>query len=498
MQHRFDVFDEVFAERFFCRAFRPDPVPHGDIEKIVSLARRVPSWCNAQPWQFVITRGAETDAFRSALMHAVETTGHAPPDISFPEKCTGVYQDRRRTCGFQLYEAVGIARADRAGRTAQMMRNFTLFDTPHVGIITSATELGPHGALDCGGFVTAFTVAAQSLGVATIPQAVLASYAPFLRDYFDLGNDRIVLCAISFGYADPDDAANQFRTDGSGSTISSTGADERTRQRRSTCPDLRGQGGHRHDPRRRGHRPVPGGAALNSARAVARRGVHTAFSGAIGQNALGEVLMQDAISAGVDMRCCLRGPAETTLPPWPAAQAILLGGFSLFHPPATEVFAWRALALPTGVALYLDLNIRPAVIEDEPAYRARLDQLMRAATIIKVSDEDEDLDWLGATADRLAPSALVLHTWGAKGTIARIGMYKTHIPAPQTDVVDTVGAGDVFNAAWLAFGLRAGQLVPRERLRLDAALRYAVTTASLSTTRPGATGPNHEEITCAL
>ena len=212
MSDAYDTMDAVFAARFSCRAFTSDPVPQSDIERIVSLARRVPSWCNAQPWQLVITSGEETDRFRTALQDEVAAAGHLP-DIPFPENYSGVYQDRRRTCGFQLYESVGIDRGDRAGRTAQMLRNFALFDAPHVAIVTSPAELGPYGALDCGGFVTAFTTAAQALGIASIPQAAIASYAPFVHRYFDIGEDRLVLCAISFGYADMDDPANAFRTD---------------------------------------------------------------------------------------------------------------------------------------------------------------------------------------------------------------------------------------------------------------------------------------------
>lgn len=203
--------DDLFAGRFSCRAFRPDPVPRAVIEQIVATARRVPSWCNAQPWQMTITSGAETDAFRAAMVEEALTGSH-DPDLPFPTGYSGIYRDRRRTCGWQLYEAVGVEKGDREGSARQMMENFSLFGAPHCAIVTSPAELGSYGALDCGGFVTAFTLAAQAAGVASIPQAALASYAPFLHRYFDIPGDRLVLCAISFGYADPDHPANAFRT----------------------------------------------------------------------------------------------------------------------------------------------------------------------------------------------------------------------------------------------------------------------------------------------
>lgn len=204
--------DALMAARYSCRAFRPDPVPRGVIESIVSAACRVPSWCNAQPWQMAITSGAETETLRAALAAELPEAAQRP-DIPFPTGYSGVYQDRRRACGWALYEAVGVQKGDREGSAAQMMRNFTLFDAPHCAILHSPAELGAYGALDCGGFVTAFTLAAQAAGVASIPQAALASYAPLLHRHFGIGADRLILCGISFGYADPDHPANGFRTD---------------------------------------------------------------------------------------------------------------------------------------------------------------------------------------------------------------------------------------------------------------------------------------------
>ncbi len=203
--------DDLFSRRYSCRGFRPDPVPRPVIEQIVATARRVPSWCNAQPWQVAITSGAETDAFRQALVEETRT-GSPAPDLPFPTGYSGIYRDRRRTCGLQLYEAVGVEKGDRAGSARQMMENFSLFGAPHCAILSSPAELGAYGALDCGGFVTAFALAAQAAGVATIPQAAVASYAPFLHRWFNIPEDRLVLCAISFGYADPDHPANGFRT----------------------------------------------------------------------------------------------------------------------------------------------------------------------------------------------------------------------------------------------------------------------------------------------
>ena len=209
--NQIDTLTDLLTARYSCRAFKPDPVPRAVIGRIVRTARHVPSWCNAQPWQLTVTEPAETDRFRAGLQAAVEIDTPAL-DIGGPTGYSGVYADRRRACGWQLYEAVGVQKGDRAGSGAQMMRNFALFDAPHVAIVSSPRELGSYGAMDAGGFVTAFTLAARALGVDTIAQAAVASYAGFIRRHFDLPEDRLILCAISFGYSDADHPANSFRT----------------------------------------------------------------------------------------------------------------------------------------------------------------------------------------------------------------------------------------------------------------------------------------------
>lgn len=93
------------------------------------------------------------------------------------------------------------------------MRNFDLFDAPHCAILSSPRELGPYGAMDCGGFVTAFTLAAQAAGLASIAQAAVATYAPILHELLQIPEDRVILCGLSFGYANHEHPANSFRTD---------------------------------------------------------------------------------------------------------------------------------------------------------------------------------------------------------------------------------------------------------------------------------------------
>jgi nitroreductase len=203
----------LLDSRWSCRAFRPDPVPRAEIARILDLARRSPSWCNTQPWHVHVTAGEGTARFRDALRAEIGRQPQEAPDIAFPEVYAGVYQERRRVSGRQLYASLGIEKGDRVASGRQMLRNFDLFDAPHVAIVTTERVLGTYGAVDCGIFVSNFLLAAHSRGVASIPQAALATQAPLIRRHFGLPEGRQVLVGISFGYADAGHPVNSYRTD---------------------------------------------------------------------------------------------------------------------------------------------------------------------------------------------------------------------------------------------------------------------------------------------
>jgi len=201
----------LLSSRFSCRAYRPEAVPRATISEILRLAQRTASWCNSQPWQLTITSGAGIDRFRAAYCQQVLDHA-AAPDFDFPKEYPGVYLERRRECGYQLYRAVGIAREDREATVHQLMENYRFFGAPHVAIITTEASLGVYGALDCAAYAANFMLAAHSLGVASITQAALAAHPQFIRQHFALPQNRLVVCGISFGFADPQHPINQFRT----------------------------------------------------------------------------------------------------------------------------------------------------------------------------------------------------------------------------------------------------------------------------------------------
>ncbi|MFZ7092257.1 nitroreductase [Primorskyibacter sp. 2E233] len=211
IQSETDAFGALLRRRFSCRAFLPGPVPRDVVDAALADAQHVPSWCNSQPWQVHACGAEETERLRAALFQHVTEASHCP-DIPFPEAYEGAYKDRRRECGWQLYDAVGVTKGDRAASAAQMRENFRFFGAPHFILITTPKKLGTYGVLDCGAFLTAVLLAFEARGIGAVPQAAVASYSPFMRDWFAVPDDHDVLVGISFGYADMDHPANNFRT----------------------------------------------------------------------------------------------------------------------------------------------------------------------------------------------------------------------------------------------------------------------------------------------
>ena len=212
MQQSYDNLRLLLNSRYSCRAYKKQEVSEKDIREIISTASRVPTWCNAQPWEVLITRGEATEKLSQLLIESTKTQ-QINPDFNWPTQYVGQYAQRRRQCGYQLYESIGIQKEDKKRRKEQMMLNYKFFGAPHVAIITSESDLGPYGSMDCGGFIAAFTIVAQAKGIATIAQASITGYAQTIRKYFQIPKNRLIQTAISFGYSDDLHPINHFRTE---------------------------------------------------------------------------------------------------------------------------------------------------------------------------------------------------------------------------------------------------------------------------------------------
>jgi nitroreductase len=215
-QASIDVLEKLLRERYSVRAFKPEAVPRETIERVLTAAQRTASWCNSQPWQVVIASGEAKEKFRKAIYAEAASGAAQDGDFEFPREYRGVYLERRRESGFQLYNTLGIARGDKAAYARQALENYNFFGAPHVAVIHTDEALGVYGAIDSGAYVSNFVLAAQALGLGTIAQAALARHSGMIRRHFALPDDRRVVCGISFGFADHAHRINSYRTSRAG------------------------------------------------------------------------------------------------------------------------------------------------------------------------------------------------------------------------------------------------------------------------------------------
>ena len=191
----------------------------------------------------------------------------------------------------------------------------------------------------------------------------------------------------------------------------------------------------------------------------------------------------------------------------PDVSALYLGGISLACEPSAHAYIALLKAEGAHRPVMIDPNIRPGLVDNMPAYRSRLEGAIRLADLVKVSDED--LEWLvpgpssvksKATALlELGPAAVIL-TRGAEGATGHLKSgAEIQVPAVRAKVVDTVGAGDTFNAGVLAQLFDAGNLTKTaisdiSPKALQSAVEYGAKVAAITVTRAGANPPWRSEV----
>lgn len=203
--------DETIRTRRSVRGFWTDrPVPKSVILEALELAQWSPSNCNVQPWRVFIASGAARDRVRTSLIRAA-TGGEGPRPSSTIETFKDEYRKLQIACAVEMYGHMGIGREDGAGRMRAHLRNYELFDAPHVAIVCMKKEFGVGVALDVGMWVQTFMLALWARGVGSCAQASLRLYPQVLQTELGVPDDLQVLCGISFGYEDPDVPANRTR-----------------------------------------------------------------------------------------------------------------------------------------------------------------------------------------------------------------------------------------------------------------------------------------------
>jgi fructokinase len=287
-------------------------------------------------------------------------------------------------------------------------------------------------------------------------------------------------------------------------------------------------------------RPVAGGGPFNTAIAFGRLDVAVGFLGVISRDAYGQMLAQQLVDAGVDMSLVrwsdaptpqavvhpghdgkheftfdIRGTTFVDLPTHELpdlgddAWAIHVGTLALaIDPPASayEAFVDREAGRRQ---IILDPNVRPAIFGDAVAYRRRFERLAQLADLVKMSEDDAAWIYPGMSSEDVLELLLgfgprvVAMTRAANGAVAGSVDGFVEVPGIRVTVVDTVGAGDSFGAAFVAalvdegaFGPRATRVV--DEAVLTRAVSYAVAASALTCTRTGAVPPSRDEIEAQL
>ncbi|WP_050603874.1 carbohydrate kinase [Ruegeria sp. 6PALISEP08] len=283
--------------------------------------------------------------------------------------------------------------------------------------------------------------------------------------------------------------------------------------------------------------PHTGGAILNTAVAMGRLGVPVGMLTGMSSDMFGKQLTDALNASHVDTSHMVVSDRPTTLAfvqltdghatynfvdentagrmllpedmpdQLPAVTALYLGGISLACEPCADAYASLLNQHGGDRAVMLDPNIRPGFIADQTRYRTRLNRMIAQSDIVKVSDED--LDWIipgsepeaakAALLLQTGPSALIVTRGrdGANGYLADGS--QVSVPVKPVQVVDTIGAGDTFNAGVLTELHRAGHLTkPGVRNLTPDALRAAMAlgaeVAAVTVSRAGAEPPWAHEL----
>ena len=233
----------------------------------------------------------------------------------------------------------------------------------------------------------------------------------------------------------------------------------------------------------------PGGAPFNVARTIARLGGECRFLGRLSDDAFGDQLRTSLEKEGVGIGVPETTPAPTTLaiaqldesgsadyrfyleataaaqlqpndiPPdvLSGSDVLALGGLGILIEPTASTLLELIRRTPPEVTVLLDPNCRPSAIKDPAHYRAAVAAFLSRVDIAKVSVDD--LKLLDPHADprdaartllRLGPAA-VLVTDGPAAVTIHTANTERSVPVPEIDIVDTIGAGDAFVAAFLTW-----------------------------------------------
>jgi nitroreductase len=203
---------QAVVSRRSVRQFIDKPVPLDALQRVLTKAQQSPSGGNTQPWNAIILTGEPLAELTAKIKAKTATAplGEGPEYDIYPKGLEGRYEEQRRGVGKAMFDALGLAREDGAGRIAQMMKNWDSFGAPVQLFTYTAKYMGPPQWSDMGMWLQTVMLLLREEGLDSCAQEIWAMYGTYMRELLDIDNDHIFFCGMAIGYRDPDAAVNNF------------------------------------------------------------------------------------------------------------------------------------------------------------------------------------------------------------------------------------------------------------------------------------------------
>ena len=285
------------------------------------------------------------------------------------------------------------------------------------------------------------------------------------------------------------------------------------------------------------YKAIAGGSPFNVAVGLRRLGIEAGLLGGLSTDFLGRRLLQVLKDEGVSERFLVEFAAPTTLsmvavgangsPQYNfrgegCADRLLevahlpelgddirglhIGSFSLVVQPVGDTLLTLVQRESGKRLISLDPNVRLNPQPDIQLWRDRVAQLVQHADLIKVSDEDLHLLYPDQAPESVLQGwlqhrcQLVFLTRGGDGATVFSRQHGSwSASAVKVVMADTVGAGDTFQAALIAWLTEqqldsVGGLQQLTRAQIDAMLAFAVRAAALTCTKTGPDVPYRRQL----
>jgi nitroreductase len=207
-------FEALVRTRRSIRGYLDKPVPRRVIEEVIEVAKGAPSSMNSQPWHVHVLTGEPLDRVRQRNTEMMQAGASAKRDIHTHGPYEGVHRQRQVDIAKKLFEAMDIARDDKARRQDWVMRGFRQFDAPVSLVLTYDRSLDPGATchFDLGALSYGIVLAAWDRGLGTVVNGQGIMRSDIVREIANIPDDEVIMTCIAMGYPNEDFSANAVRS----------------------------------------------------------------------------------------------------------------------------------------------------------------------------------------------------------------------------------------------------------------------------------------------